>query len=81
MTDSLDRLIARWHALARGEVKAILLLAAILAVLAVAYLRFPMFSWLGYDVGLGPDWDCSHPGKGEAVCVKKPAPTAPPGGG
>ena len=70
----VDMLIARWRALRRGDVVAIFLLAAILVVLAVAFVEFPIFGRTG-NWGFGPDWECSYPGKGETVCVKKPTPS------
>jgi hypothetical protein len=71
--DFLKTLIARWHALGRRDVAAILLLTVFLAVAAAAaaYVGFPARG------GLGPDWDCTYPGKGDPVCVKKPSPSAP----
>jgi hypothetical protein len=71
----VNMLIARWHALGRGDVVAISLLAAFLVVAAVAFVQFPILGNLGFGPGFGPDWECAHPGKGEPVCVKKPAPT------
>jgi hypothetical protein len=77
--DFVDLLVARWHAVSRGTVMSVLLLAAFLVALFFAYARFPTLGPAG-NQGLGPDWECSHPGKGDPVCVKKPAPPARPGG-
>jgi hypothetical protein len=62
----------RWRAVRRGDVKAILLLAAILVVVAVAVAEFPA-SWTNFfwTWGLGRDWECP-PTYGGPVCVKKP---------
>ena len=70
----VDMLIARWRALRRGDVVAIFLLAAILVISVVAFVEFPIFGRAG-NWGFGPDWECSYPGKGEPVCVKKPTPS------
>jgi len=67
----VNMLIARWHALGRGDVVAIFLLAAFLIVAAVVFVEFPILGNLGF----GPEWECNYPGKGEPVCVKKPAPS------
>ena len=66
-----DMLIARWHALRRGDVAAIFLLAAFLIVAAVVSVEFLVFE----NRGFGPDWECSNPGYGGSVCVKKPTPS------
>jgi hypothetical protein len=71
----LDMLVARWHALERRDVMAILLLAVFLAAAAASYVGFTG------NGGFGPDWDCTNPGEGDAVCVKKPASSIPAGGG
>jgi hypothetical protein len=75
--DFLKMFIARWRMLERRDIMAILLLAVFLAAaaVAVAYVGIPG------NAGLGPDWDCINPGNGDPVCVRKPAPSAPPGGG
>ena len=67
----VDMLMARWRTLRRGDVVAIFLLAAILIVVAVAFVHFPILGSRGF----GQDWECVYPGKGEPVCVKKPAPS------
>lgn len=62
-------LITRWRAFRFGDVKAVLLLTAILVIMFAAFVRFPGLtaSW-----GFGPNWECSNPGKGGPVCLKKP---------
>jgi hypothetical protein len=65
---SVKMLIMRWRTLRFGDVTAVLLLAAILVMMLVAFvdLRGLTGSW-----GFGPDWECSNPGKGGPVCLKK----------
>jgi len=72
------RLIAGRHLVERGRVRAILLLAAILAALCVAYTPFPkgFGNW-----GFGPDWDCTQQAEGDPVCARKSTPITPRGGG
>ena len=62
----VNMLIARWHALGRGDVVAISLLAAFLVVAAVAFVQFPILGNLGFGPGepFG-DRDHLHP----LVCV------------
>jgi hypothetical protein len=67
----VDMLIAKWHAVRCGDVVAIFLLAAFLIVASIGSVAFPVFE----NRGFGPDWECSNPGKGDPVCVKKPAPS------
>jgi hypothetical protein len=71
-------LMTRWRTLRRSDVAAVFLLAAIVAILVVVIVKFPNFgSNFGRtgNWGFGPDWECSYPGKGDPVCVKKPAPS------
>jgi hypothetical protein len=47
--------------------------AAVIAVMCVAWAmgyipRFAKFS----NWGFGSDWDCTYPGKGDPVCIKRP---------
>jgi hypothetical protein len=67
-------LIARWRTFRRGDVVAVFLLAAIMGILVIAVVKFPNFSRMG-NRGFGPEWECVYPGKGEPICVKKPAPS------
>ena len=59
-----------WSRLARGDALAIILLIAVVAVLALAAVKYP---GRGRATGFGPEWDCRDVGKGDPVCVKKPA--------
>lgn len=55
----------------------------LLAAVGFAFIatRSPRLSYGPTNAGLGPDWNCSNPGKGEPVCVKQmradKAPEAP----
>jgi hypothetical protein len=69
---SVDMFIARWRTLRRGDVVAIFLLAAFMGIAVIAVVMFPHLSRTG-SLRFGPDWECTYPGKGEPVCVKKPA--------
>ena len=70
----VDMLIARWRTVRRGDVVAIFLLTAFMGIAVVAVVMFPKLSRTG-NLRFGPDWECSRPGKGEPVCVKKSAPS------
>jgi hypothetical protein len=70
----VDTLIARWRTLRRGDVVAIFLLAAFMGIAVIAAVKFPNFNRTG-NWRFGPDWECTYPGKGEPVCVKKPTPS------
>ena len=70
----VDTLIARWRTLRRGDLVAIFLLAAFVGIAVIAVIKFPNLSRTG-SLRFGPDWECTYPGKGEPVCVKKPTPS------
>ena len=58
----VDMLIARWHALRRGDVVAIFLLAAFMGLLVIAaVVKLPGFTRTG-NLGFGPDWEMQQPG-------------------
>jgi hypothetical protein len=60
-----------WLSVRWREVAAVLLGAAITGLVAFTMGRSPF----GLDNrGVGPEWDCTSVGKGDPVCVKKPAP-------
>jgi hypothetical protein len=63
-----------WPYLTRQDVVGIVLLIIILGGLFFAYLIFPN-SRLAANFGFGRDWDCSYPGKGEPICIKRPSKT------
>jgi len=74
----VDMLIARWHALRRGDV--VIFLVAAFLIVAVVAVEFLFFENQGLFLvfqkqGFGPDWECSNPGYGGPICVKKPAPS------
>ena len=61
----------------RRDVLAVFVLTALVAVVAVFQLVYHARSagW-GRSAGFGPEWDCTHVGKGDPVCVKTPAANA-----
>jgi hypothetical protein len=61
--------------LLRDAILVILLAAAGFAFVAT---RNPRPAYGPTNAGLGPDWNCSSPGKGEPVCVKQPGAPANP---
>ena len=54
----------------RREVLSIIALIAIVGIAALAFIKYPVGS---RATNFGPDWDCVNVGKGDPVCVKKPA--------
>jgi hypothetical protein len=63
-----------WYLLTRRDIAAILLVIALLAVMLFVYVVFPNLNWsLNSNQGFGPGWECTNPGMGDSVCVKKPA--------
>ena len=56
--------------------------AAAIAVVAAVVAGFLALTYLPYrsmNFGFGPEWDCTNPGRGESVCVKRPTPPETPG--
>lgn len=49
------------------------ILAALFILAILAALVFAAAGWVTWNNGFGPGWDCANPGRGEAVCIKKPA--------
>jgi len=62
-----------WPTPNRRDAIAVVVLIAIVAAFAFAAVR--QSGW-GRPADLGPDWDCVNVGKGDPVCVKKPAANA-----
>jgi hypothetical protein len=56
--------------LTRKDITGILVAIAILAVVFVAFVGYAN---VGQQVnwGFGPEWECTNPGKGGPVCVKR----------
>jgi hypothetical protein len=49
---------------------------AVIALVVAVVTGFLALTFLPYrssNFGFGPEWDCSNPGKGESVCVKRGA--------
>jgi hypothetical protein len=55
--------------LQRGDI-----LAAFLALVILGALLVVSTGWVTLNDGFGPDWNCTHPGSGDPVCIKKPTP-------
>jgi hypothetical protein len=52
-------------------------IAAVVAVV-IGFLVLSLLPFRAPNQGFGPDWDCSNPGRGESICVKR---ATPPGAG
>jgi hypothetical protein len=63
-----------WPPPRRADVVSILVLtlAAIAVIAAIFVLNKSPRSDRMTNWGFGPDWQCTHPGKGDPVCIKKP---------
>jgi len=44
----------------------------VIAILLFVFTRYPHFGGLQSNKGFGPEWDCTYPGQGDPVCIKKP---------
>jgi hypothetical protein len=59
-----------WPYLTRRDIGGILLAIVILGVALLASVFGPQIT-ARMNYGHGPEWNCSFPGKGDAVCVKR----------
>jgi hypothetical protein len=59
-----------WPAPQKGDISAIILLMFMMASVLIFYLVSPRDPTSNH--GFGPGWECSDPGWGEPVCIKKP---------
>jgi hypothetical protein len=62
----------KWPYLQRGDITGILLVAI---VLGAAFLAMVLYPQIGQkqNFGFGPEWECLRMGKGDPICVKRPA--------
>ena len=62
-----------WLFLQPGDLRAIVLVVAILLGAAVFAITLGMLPYNPFksDFGLGPEWECSNPGYGDPVCIKR----------
>jgi hypothetical protein len=58
--------------LKRKDIAAILFAVAIVGGLFVVYVAVPSLGWSNSNRGFGPGWECTNPGDGESICIKKP---------
>jgi hypothetical protein len=65
------RWIWAWLASSRRDVVAIVLLIVFLGIVTFAYFVWP--PGMAPVSELGADWNCTHVGYGDPVCVKKPS--------
>lgn len=61
-----------WPPPRRGEIASIVVIAVIIAAVCFIWVKYPRMSWMVGTAGFGPDWDCTRPGQGDPVCIKKP---------
>jgi hypothetical protein len=63
-----------WLHTLRKDVKAIVLAVALVAALAIAWIKFGSSGGTAVKNNFGPDWNCVNPGEGDSVCIKKVKP-------
>jgi hypothetical protein len=59
-----------WPYLTRADIGGILFAIVLLGVVLLGLVFGPQIT-AKTNYGHGPDWNCSFPGKGDAVCVKR----------
>jgi hypothetical protein len=57
--------------LSRGDVLGIAFVVAVLGIVAAGFAIYPRNPFQMNNAGFGADWDCTNPGHGEPVCVKR----------
>ena len=63
------RWVRAWLMSSRREAAALVLIVLV-GIAAFAFIKYPVGS---RPTNFGPEWDCAYVGKGDPVCVKKPA--------
>lgn len=60
--------------LKRSDIAAVLIGIGVIGAVIFAYVLYPSppRNW-----GFGPDWQCTYPGHGEPVCIKRPTNNSP----
>jgi hypothetical protein len=61
-----------WYLLTRRDIAAILLVIALLGGMLIVHVVFPNLGSPYSNQGFGPGWECTNPGMGDSVCIKKP---------
>jgi len=62
-------LITNLYLMTRKDIAAILLLIAVAGGLLFVHVVAPKLG--SSNSGFGPNWECTNPGEGESVCIKK----------
>jgi len=62
-------LITNLYLMTRKDIAAILLLVAVAGGWLFVHVAAPKLSLS--NSGFGPNWECTNPGEGESVCIKK----------
>jgi hypothetical protein len=63
-----------WRMLTWKDIAGLSIGALVVGGLLVLLVEYPTFhrpAAKGTDVGFGPGWECTYPGKGDPICVKK----------
>jgi hypothetical protein len=64
------RMRRSWHTFKRGDIGAVALAIALVAVFIYAAIKYP--GWQR-PTGFGPQWQCDAPGRGgTSFCIRKP---------
>jgi hypothetical protein len=61
------------YLLTRRDITAIFLAVAIICGLLFVYVALPDLGLGWSSQGFDPNWECSNPGHGESICIKRPA--------
>jgi len=60
-----------WYLLKRKDIAAILFAVVIVGGLFVVYVAVPSLGWSNSNRGFDPSWECTNPGDGDSVCIKR----------
>jgi hypothetical protein len=54
----------------RFHVREVIVVAMVAAIVA-GFLALTYLPYRSPNFGFGPEWDCTNPGNGESICVKR----------
>jgi hypothetical protein len=61
-----------WLPPRRRDIACIFAVIIVVGIFVFVFTKYPYVGWMANKGwGFGPDWNCSYPGQGEPVCIKR----------